>query len=577
MGCGLAALSVVASERSAMRGPTPGVPLRFITMSALVVLSACVRAPVTAAVGSACGMQSDGSRMFRILHLNDVYRIEGLADGRGGLARVRTLRRQLESDCPAGVLLTHAGDALFPSMLSRELDGAQMIDVLNRLDGDPAASEPRMLFTPGNHEFDKSDARHAELVQARIAESQFRWLDTNITWAELDGVPQVQADNLHEHVVVDLAGVAVGVFGLTIDNKVPAYVSAIDTDYVGIARAQSAALRARGAEVVVAITHLDAGDDLEILGALGPAGPDLVLGGHDHVLQTESVGGRPMLKGDADAVRVRSVEVRVSGDGTVTVRHDKDGVRLAPDTVEPDPEVEAAVQEHWAVFEKRFCGEVPGCLDEPLSVATTELEGEETRIRRYETNLGDWVADQMRSAFPDADVAVVNSGALRLNQNVAVGTPLTRQIVEEIFAYPAAMHLVEVSGATLTEVLERSVEDWTGQGHWLQVSGVVFRHDPATGAVEDVHIDTPDGLVPLDAEATIRLVTVRYLLDGELGDQDGYTMLSLDDVVPHTADGTDLEDIVLAALQQAGDAGIAPVRAGRICNTTEVDAPCRLP
>ncbi len=48
--------------------------------------------PVVPSAGSACGPQADGSRRFRVLHINDVYRIEGVADGRGGLGRLRTLR-----------------------------------------------------------------------------------------------------------------------------------------------------------------------------------------------------------------------------------------------------------------------------------------------------------------------------------------------------------------------------------------------------------------------------------------------------------------------------------------------------
>src|SRR6185436_10796536 len=66
--------------------------------------------------------QSGGSRVsrFTILQINDVYRIEGL-DNRtvGGLARVRTIRRTLEAQ-GSPVLLLHAGDFLYPSVLSRE-------------------------------------------------------------------------------------------------------------------------------------------------------------------------------------------------------------------------------------------------------------------------------------------------------------------------------------------------------------------------------------------------------------------------------------------------------------------------
>ncbi|MCA9691829.1 MAG: hypothetical protein KC636_19650, partial [Myxococcales bacterium] len=104
--------------------------------------------PAATPPAQVCGARADGSRHFRVLHINDVYRIEGLADGRGGLARVRTLRAQLEADCDA-VLLTHAGDTLYPSLLSREYDGAQMIEVLNLLDGDAAAFDERMVATFG--------------------------------------------------------------------------------------------------------------------------------------------------------------------------------------------------------------------------------------------------------------------------------------------------------------------------------------------------------------------------------------------------------------------------------------------
>lgn len=552
-------------------------PVRRVPAEADADADADVDATSTEAASKqtgACGVQPDGSRTFRVLHLNDIYRIEGLADGRGGLARVRSLRRQLEADCPDGVLLTHAGDALFPSLLSREYDGAQMIDVLNVLDGDAEAVDPRMVFTFGNHEFDKSKLKHAPMLQQRIDEAQFTWLDTNITWKAGDDGPLIGGDNVVKDAMIDVAGVKVGVFGMTIDNKVPAYVQAIDTDTIGVARRHTASLRDRGADVVIAVTHLDAGDDAAILSTLGDDGPDAVLGGHDHVLQSATVAGRPLLKGDADALRVRTLELTVSPDGAVSWTADQAGVRLDPETMPPDPQVNARVQAHLTAFETAYCDGTLGCLSAPLTTAGIDLIAEETTIRRYETNLGDWVTDQMRQSFPDADVAVVNSGALRLNQDIRMGTPITRQIVEELFAYPAPMYQLEVSGKTLLEVLDQSVSDWTGMGHWLQVSGLVFRHDPDTEKVTGAWIATEDGFDPVEPDATYRLVTVNYLIDPSIGDQDGYTMLSKDMVQEVDANGTDLKDQVLKALEAAGDAGIAPVREGRICNAQEEGAPC---
>src|SRR6185436_20964892 len=76
-----------------------------------------------------------------ILQINDVYRIEGIEGGRkGGLSRVRALRKQLEAR-GSPVLVLHAGDLLFPSVMSKFLDARPMIEVLNLLDGDPAARD----------------------------------------------------------------------------------------------------------------------------------------------------------------------------------------------------------------------------------------------------------------------------------------------------------------------------------------------------------------------------------------------------------------------------------------------------
>src|SRR4051794_6734532 len=57
-------------------------------------------------------------KVCTILSVNDTYRIESLPDGTGGLARVRALRAHIEAE-QGPVLLLHAGDFLYPSILSR--------------------------------------------------------------------------------------------------------------------------------------------------------------------------------------------------------------------------------------------------------------------------------------------------------------------------------------------------------------------------------------------------------------------------------------------------------------------------
>lgn len=536
--------------------------------------------PDAPTAAQACGPQSDGSRRFRVLHINDVYRIEGVADGRGGLGRLRTLRTQLEADCDA-VLLTHAGDTLYPSLLSREYDGAQMIEILNALDGDPAAFDERLLVTFGNHEFDKSKLTDAATLDANVEASEFTWLGTTVTWKRGDdGQPLVAAPNLHPQRMLNLGGVKVGVFSLMTDAAVPAYVEAIDTDYVDVARANVADLRAQGAEVVLALTHLDARVDQQLLDSLaGADGPDLILGGHDHVLMTLEGNGRAALKGDADALRVRAVEITVAADGTVSWSADPQGTALGPDTPAPDPTVQALIDARLAAFDQAFCGaDGPGCLDTELTVANTTLIAEELEIRRYESNYGDWIADRMLASFAEdnAELAFLNSGSLRLNQDISAGTMITRQIIEETFAYPMPMKLIEVDGATLQQVLNHSISDWTGTGHWLQIAGWAYRHDVVAHTATNPVWLSPAGPQPLDPKRRYRVVVNEFLLDPD-GGQDGYVMLSAAMVIDSPRNGTDLKQVVLDSLAAAGPAGIGPQVEGRICSSDRPDGPCLVP
>ena len=99
-----------------------------------------------------------------VLAINDVYRIEGVEDGqRGGLSLVRALRKELEQQNP-DLLFLHAGDFLFPSLISQWTQGAHMIEIMNALDGASGVQDSRMFVVFGNHEFDKSKQKHAALL-----------------------------------------------------------------------------------------------------------------------------------------------------------------------------------------------------------------------------------------------------------------------------------------------------------------------------------------------------------------------------------------------------------------------------
>src|SRR5215204_5652210 len=84
-----------------------------------------------------------------LLQVNDVYQISPVDKGRrGGLARVHTLRKQIQADSPHTLYLL-GGDTLGPSVASHIFKGRQMIAVWNATGLD--------LAVLGNHEFDFGD------------------------------------------------------------------------------------------------------------------------------------------------------------------------------------------------------------------------------------------------------------------------------------------------------------------------------------------------------------------------------------------------------------------------------------
>ncbi|HJX28782.1 MAG TPA: 5'-nucleotidase C-terminal domain-containing protein [Thermoanaerobaculia bacterium] len=519
-----------------------------------------------------------GGRTAVLLAVNDVYRIEGVEKGTvGSMARVRTLRAELEREHP-DLLMLHAGDFLFPSFASRMFEGEQMVAALNALDGDTAAFDERLVVVFGNHEFDKNKTKDAAMLDRRIEESQFRWLGSNVHFAEgEDGRPLVDGLNLEGSRIFESGGIRIGIFGITIPTVGVEYVESFDGPE-DTARRMTADLRSKGAEVVIALTHLNASDDRDLLENLpAPAGPDLIIGGHDHEHMEVQAGGRWLFKADADARTATVVRLTLRPDGGLRVEHELRP--LSGETPRPDPAVQALVDQWQTKHEQAFCDQAkagPDCLEEIYGRSRVPLVAEESKIRGEETNLGDWIADLMVRTFTDcgAQVAFMNSGSLRLNQDLAAGE-ITRRQVEELFAYPAPLYLLKIDGKTLRQVAEHATRGWPGSGSWLQVSGFAYVHDQQGKTARQVTLLTSHGARPVGDDETILAVTNDYLINPEIGDQDGYIMLNRNQVVATCAANTrDLKELTVTALKAAEPQGIGPATDGRICQPGQT-GPCR--
>lgn len=415
-----------------------------------------------------------------MLLVNDVYVIDTLRDGSGGLPRVAALRDSIERATGAPVLFVLAGDVLSPSVLSKWYGGAQMIDGFNAA---------RLNYaTIGNHEFDGSRAN----LLARLGESKFRWLSGNC--AEADGRP---FPNVRGWDTVRVGGVSVGILGTTVQVTYPPYVQCRDADRATTALVDT--VLGAGADLVVALTHRFMFEDVRTL----RSEPRIhaILGGHDHDGRRQMIDGRLLIKAVSNSRTAALVTFTRRGAGWDV----RDTVFVIGAGMRDDAPT-ASVVARWRDSLTRRIGpdRVLGIAPEPINAIDS--------VSKRESPFGNMIVDAMRRGT-GADVAMINSGALRFDDMMAAG-PITRHMMEGIFLFADETRSVTfpITAARLRALIENGIgQGGLGSGPYPQVSGVRFSFDARRPSgdriVGDLRRDDGRVLAPDD---TLRLTFVTY-------------------------------------------------------------------
>ena len=249
-------------------------------------------------IGCRTSAPTTNTQSVTLLHINDVYEIAPLDNGRvGGMARVANLYKTLKKTNP-NTYFFHAGDFLSPSVIGtlkndgKTIRGKQMVDVMN------VAGVQYVTF--GNHEFDLDDTEPTNL-QERINESTFQWFVSNARQKQgVDFVPFAKVSNgqrtdFPTSFVLQTPGGKIGVLAVTIPVNKP-YVQIADP--IEVAKAEYERLKPQ-CDAVIALTHINIADDRRLAQAV--PGLALIMGGHDHDHMLERVGNVVIAKADANA------------------------------------------------------------------------------------------------------------------------------------------------------------------------------------------------------------------------------------------------------------------------------------
>ncbi|MBB5281905.1 5'-nucleotidase [Rhabdobacter roseus] len=445
---------------------------------------------VTVALLSAC----QSSRTITFLHINDVYEIAPLDNGRaGGMARVAYLNQKLKKKNPAGTYFVHAGDFLSPSVIGtlqhegQRIRGRQMVEVMN------AAGVDYVTF--GNHEFDYDEQVPTVLTQ-RLEESRFQWVIANMKQRQGTSAVPFRKDGaeLPSSVILSNGKIRVGLFGVCL----PVSKDFLEvTDFIEAARREYQDLQGR-CDVVVALTHLDVADDKRLAEQL--PGLALIMGGHDHDHLHEQVGKVPIYKADANAKTVyvhrlrfnRRKQWRRTQSELVTI-----------DAAVPEEPRTAAVVDKWQQIAAQSFRELGFAPNEVVYTTQVPWDGREKTVRTEHLALTDALAQSIFEAFPDSDLALFNGGSVRVD-DVLEGT-ITQYDLIRILPFGGGTSQVTMTGDLLHQVLEAGRLS-RGKGAFLHLHQARYDEPTQTWYLANQ---------PLDRQSTYKVALPDFLMTGK--------------------------------------------------------------
>ena len=406
---------------------------------------------------------------------------------------LNNLRREMAKNPRHVMLLVDAGDMFQGTLESNLNEGAAVINAYNAMGYD--------AVTIGNHEFDfgpvgpRTTVQHSDddprgALRARARQAHFPFLAANTIDTATGRAPDW--DNVYPSVIVQKRGLKIGIVGVTTAETAKSTVAANVrglrfTPLAGAVKEQALALRHRGAAVVIVLAHeggmcrkvTDSMDvsscDLKapivrLAKALPPGLINLIVAGHTHQAMAHVIHGIPIIESMANGQAFGQINFTINpGSQQIDSMHIVPTRQICREAAaDPcSPEMYAGAK---VMADRRIAKVIQPALDaaKMRKEAPLNVELKTTLRRSYssESALGNVFSSLMLNAYPKADVAILNAGALRVNLKKG---PLTYGQLYEVHPFDNNFALITLTGAQLRAIAKRNLQS---RGGFLSMAGI---------------------------------------------------------------------------------------------------------
>ena len=457
-------------------------------------------------------------------------------DGRGGYAKLASVAKTFKKKSKRNIrsLLIHAGDAYSPSLLSGLDKGKSTVDMLNAVGVD--------YMVLGNHEWDFGP----EITRERVWQSNFTVLASNVI--DNEGLP---VDGTVRTAMEVVGPFRVGIMGLVTPNVKD--VSSPETDQflpvMDTAKELAKELKGQGANLIVAIGHLDFVEDMEILQS---GLVDVLLSGQDHYHIFFDNGRDVWMDAGEDAEKVGVLDVHMKSymkRGKKRFSWETDMRYVDTKHIKEDTAIASKVKSYENLLGKE--------LDVKIGVTLSELDSRKKTVRTEEAAIGNLIIDAMREGVK-AEIGITNGGGIRAKKIYDPGTKISRRDILSELPFGNVVVKLGLTGSQIWEALENGVSQVEqNSGRFPQVSGISFEWNPkAEVGSRVVSVDFRGR--PLSKYKTYTLATNDFLAKGG----DGYSVFKKGKVIIDAYGAKLMASMVMDYIKVKGS--VSPKIEGRI-------------